>query len=108
MNYKILLDKRRPLLDGRYPLKIRIYEGSGSTGKSLKIFLHEHEWDEQAQVVLKSCKNHKAYNSKLLQEKAGAEKVILFGADIKTTAKSTYHQHFTMLNRGKLRRLLQC
>ena len=89
MNYKILLDKRRQLLDGRYPLKLRIYDGLGSTAKSLKIYLHEHEWDEQAQTVLKTCKNHKAYNCKLLHEKTEITKVILFGAEIKKPVKHT-------------------
>lgn len=81
MKFKIVLDKRHTRDDNRYPLKMRTYEGDNTKERSLKIFLLEDEWDADAQIVRNNCKGHKLYNSKLLQEKADIEKVILFGED---------------------------
>ena len=75
MKYKIVLDKRHTRDDNKYPLKMRTYEGKGSKERSLNIFLHEEEWDAEAQTVQNNCKGYKLYNSKLLQEKADIEKV---------------------------------
>lgn len=101
MNYKILLDKRRSIQDGRYPLKMRIYEGRKYSDKSLNIFLHEDEWDEQAQIVLKKCKAYKDYNSKLIQEKADSEKVILFGPEIVKPAEPKPKQKHSIIEYGR-------
>lgn len=81
MKFKIVLDKRHTRDDNRYPLKMRTYEGDSTKERSLKIFLLEDEWDAEAQIVKTNCKGYKLYNSKLLQEKADIEKVILFGED---------------------------
>ena len=81
MNYKILLDKRHTREDNKYPLKMRIYEGRGSKERSLNIFLFDEEWDAETQTVLDKCKGFKMYNSKLIQEKAAIEKIMLFGED---------------------------
>ena len=87
MNYRIILDKRRPTSDNKYPLKIRIYESRSYKDKSLNIYLYETEWDADKQAVLKTCNSHKLYNSKLTQEKADAEKKVLFGIDFLKPAK---------------------
>ena len=81
MNYKIILDKRHARQDNKYPLKLRLYEGTKYKDKSLGIFLNENEWDATAQKVLEACEGYKTYNSKLILEKADIEKVILFGED---------------------------
>jgi len=81
MKFKIVLDKRNTREDNKYPLKMRIYEGHGSKERSLNIFLIENEWDPETQTVQNNCKGYKLYNSKILQEKADIEKVILFGED---------------------------
>ncbi len=89
MNYKIILDKRRTKEDGRYALKVRTYKGDKYKDKALGISLFEHEWNEQAQLVLKTCKNHKTYNSKIIQEKAELERQILFGIEVPPEHKAT-------------------
>jgi hypothetical protein len=65
MKFKIILDKRHPKRDNTCPLKLRIYEGNGYKESSLKIFLADGEWDDDSQTVLKNCKSHQLYNSKL-------------------------------------------
>lgn len=87
MNYKIILDKRRSRQDNKFPLKMRVYAGRTYKDKSLSIFIKEDEWDSEAQTVLNSCNSHKIYNSKLTQEKANAEKQMLFGVEITKTVK---------------------
>ena len=82
MKFKIVLDKRHTREDNRYPLKMRTYEGDTTKERSLKIFLLEDEWDGESQIVRSVCKGHKLYNSKLLQEKAEIEKIILFGEEV--------------------------
>ena len=81
MTSKIVLDKRHRRQDNRFRLKMRIYEGDRIKERSLNIFLLVEEWDENTQTVLDNCKSYKLYNSKILQEKAEIEKVILFGED---------------------------
>ncbi len=92
MNYKILLDKRRSPKDGKYPLKVRMYEGTRSTEKSLSIYLKESEWDAEAQVVRKACPNYKLYNSKITIEKADLDKKILFGIELTQPRKKKHKQ----------------
>ncbi len=81
MHYKIILDKRRSRKDNKYPLKLRVYEGDNYKDASLNISIYETEWDADTQVVLKECKNHGLYNAKLTQEKAVADKRVLFGIE---------------------------
>ncbi|GAA4459589.1 site-specific integrase [Nemorincola caseinilytica] len=87
MNYKFILDKRRIRQNNTYPLKVRVYEGTKSTERSLSIAIKESEWDDDAQVVLKTCKNHKLYNSKLAQERVELDKQVLFGIEATQTRK---------------------
>lgn len=87
MNYKFILDKRRIRQDNTYPLKVRIYEGAKSTERSLNIAIKESDWDDDAQVVRKGCKNYKLYNSKLAQEKVELDKQVLFGTEAITARK---------------------
>lgn len=87
MNYKFILDKRRQKQDSTYPLKVRVYEGTKSKERSLNIDIKESEWDGDSQVVRKSCKQHKLYNSKIAQEKADLDKQILFGIEAVQTRK---------------------
>ena len=87
MHYKIILDKRRSRSDNTYPLKLRIYNGDKYKDKALNISIHETEWNADTQVVLKACKNHALYNAKLNQEKAGADKMVLFGIEPTTPQK---------------------
>ena len=61
---------------------MRTYDSRSYKDKSLGIYVNEEEWDAQAQMVRNNCKKHKLYNSKLVQEKADAEKVVLFGAEV--------------------------
>ena len=82
MNYKIVIDKRRNRKDERFPLRIRVYDGGKYIERSLNILVKESEWDADAQVINKSCKNNKLYNSKITQEKADLDKKILFGIEI--------------------------
>ncbi len=81
MKFKIIYDQRHPKKDNTCPLKLRIYEGRSYKESSLGIFLSADEWDDETQTVLKSCKSHKLYNSKLAQVKGDLEKKILFNID---------------------------
>ena len=85
-------------MDKKYPLKMRIYENRSYKDKSIGIYLYETEWDADSQLVLKACSSHKLYNSKLIQEKADADKKVLFGIDAQKPVKpkrkhSTMHPH---------------
>ena len=81
MNYKIILDKRRSRQDHKYPLKIRTFEGRKYKDKALGIFVTEEEWDLNSQTIRSTCDKHKLFNSKLTQEKAIADKRVLFGIE---------------------------
>lgn len=81
MKFKLILDQRYTRVDNRHPLKLRIYKGDSYKERSLRIFLLNEEWDGDNQIVLKACKSHAIYNSKLNQEKADLEKKILFNID---------------------------
>jgi len=87
MKFKIIHDQRHPKKDNTCPLKLRIYEGSGYKESSLNIFLLDGEWDADTQTVLKTCRGHKNYNSKLVQVKSDLEKKILFNIDPTPPAK---------------------
>lgn len=99
MNYKFLLDKRRKRSDERYPLRVRIYEGSSTKEKSMNILIREDEWDVDAQLVLSSCKGYKLFNSKITLEKANLDKRMLFGIEAVSTPK--VRQKHSIINYGR-------
>ena len=49
--FKAILDKRRQLKDGTYPLKIRVFQGSSYSDTGLKIRLKEEDFDEARQTL---------------------------------------------------------
>lgn len=59
---KIVLDKRRPKADGKYPLIIRITQNSKTRAIPLKISLTRKDWDEKRQIVKKAHENHALLN----------------------------------------------
>jgi integrase/recombinase XerD len=65
--HKVLLDKRRQLKDGTYPLIIRIWSGSRRRDINLKTPLKESEFDETTQKVTTKHPNRKLINQKIQQ-----------------------------------------
>jgi len=64
--FKVLIDKRRQLKDGTYPLVVRIFNGRKSTDVNLKIRLKEDEFDESIQRAVKHP-NKRTINQKITQ-----------------------------------------
>ncbi len=64
--FKVLLDKRRQLKDGDYPLIIRIFSEGTHRNVGLKIRLKEDEFDEATQRAVKHP-NKKEINQKITQ-----------------------------------------
>lgn len=63
--YKVLLDKRRQLQDGTYPLVLRIWSGDRRRDINLKSPLKESEFDEDKQQVNSKHPNRKLINRKI-------------------------------------------
>jgi integrase/recombinase XerD len=64
-SFKVLLDKRRSLKDGSYPLIVRIYNGQKFRDINLKIPLQENQFDSQSQKVKANHPNNKLINQKI-------------------------------------------
>jgi site-specific recombinase XerD len=64
--FKVLLDKRRQLNDGTYPLAVRIFNGRNFRDVKLKVRLKEDEFDEKTQRAVRHP-NRKEINQKIIQ-----------------------------------------
>lgn len=65
--FKVLLDKRRQLKDGTYPLVIRVYSGRNRREINLKTYLKENQFDTTTQKVKRNHPNEKMINMKIKQ-----------------------------------------
>lgn len=79
--YKFILDKRRKKPDCIYSLKLRVYHSDGNKEHDLKIALHEKDWDERSQSILKSDSNYKANSYILTNAKAKLERRLLLSSE---------------------------
>jgi integrase/recombinase XerD len=65
--FKVLLDTRRELQDGTYPLVVRIYNGRGYKTINPKIYLKENQFDYSKQKVKRNHPNEKLINMRIKQ-----------------------------------------
>ena len=75
--FKALIDKRRPLKDGTYPLVIRVHSGRKRSDINLKIYLKENQFDPISQKVKRNHPNEKVINQRLKQTLLDLEKTKL-------------------------------
>jgi integrase len=75
--FKVLLDKRRQLQNGTYPLVVRIYNGDKFSNISLKTYLKENQFDTSKQKVKKNHPNEKMINQRIRQAILEVEKTTL-------------------------------
>lgn len=64
--FKVILDTRRKLKNGTFPIIIRIYKGRGYDSLNLKLRVTEDQFDPTAQRVIKHP-NKKEFNQKIIQ-----------------------------------------
>lgn len=64
--FKVILDTRRKLKNGTFPIVIRIYKGKTYDSLNLKIRVKEDQFDSIAQRVIKHP-NKKEFNQKIIQ-----------------------------------------
>lgn len=65
--FKVLLDKRRQLQNGTYPLLLRIYNDDKHRDIGLKVHLKEHQFDSSTQKVKRNHPNEKIINMRIRQ-----------------------------------------
>lgn len=75
--FKVLLDTRRALNDGTYPLVLRIYNGDKYSTIKLKAYLKENQFDEIKQRVKRTHPNEKVINQRIKQAILQVEKTAL-------------------------------
>ena len=75
--FKVLLDTRRQLQNGTYPLVIRVYSGRNRREINLKTYLKETQFDPVGQKVKKGHPNEKVINQRIRQAVLQVEKTTL-------------------------------
>jgi site-specific recombinase XerD len=75
--FKVLLDKRRCLKNGTFPLVIRVYSGKNRREINLKTYLKESQFDTSTQKVKKTHPNEKIINQRIKQTVLEVEKTTL-------------------------------
>jgi len=75
--FKVLLDTRRQLKDGTYPLIIRVHSGGKRSDINLKTYLKENQFDSVTQKVKRNHPNEKVINQRVKQAVLGLEKTKL-------------------------------
>ncbi len=75
--FKVLLDTRRQLQNGTFPLVIRVYSGRNRREINLKIYLKKSQFDTDGQKVRKSHPNEKVINQRIKQAVLEVEKTTL-------------------------------
>lgn len=75
--FKVLLDTRRKLKDGTYPLVVRVYSESKRREINLKIYLKEGQFDASTQRVRGNHPNKKEINQRIKQAVLQVEKTKL-------------------------------
>lgn len=75
--FKALLDKRRQLKDGTYPLIVRVHSGRKRSDINLRVYLKENQFDPITQKVKRSHPNEKVINQRLRQTLLDLEKTKL-------------------------------
>lgn len=78
---KIILDKRKAKPDGTYPIYFQICHKRKTTTRSTKIYIPEHDWDENSKSIKKSNPSHKALNIKLKKDYADFQSQLLLAND---------------------------
>lgn len=75
--FKVLLDTRRKLKDGTYPLVVRVYSESKRREINLKTYLKENQFDASTQKVKGNHPNKKEINQRIKQAVLQVEKTKL-------------------------------
>jgi len=81
LSYKFVLDKRRKQEDCIYPIKLRVYDVAGNKEKSLGIYVHEKDWNEEMQIISPSAPDYKTNSFKLNSVKTKIDRHLLLAED---------------------------